>query len=115
MAKEIYHPVLSFHSKSCAGCTVDRAKHGKPVAVKPVVILATVTKCPDGTAELQREASRSFFPSSAQRAGYLPSPKPVKRDASDIEHDAERRMELFGAARASGMSVSDALDECNGW
>ena len=62
-----------------------------------------VKVCPPGTAEAQREATNAFYaPVKAARRGTL-----VREDES-VEHQAERMMEHFGAARDAGQPLEDA-------
>ena len=61
----------------------------------------SIIKCPDGDA--------NATPLRTMRKRFENGDTPL-----DSERAAERRQELFGAARLDGFSVSDALDFANG-
>lgn len=75
------------------------SKRPAPVAVSSA---ALVTRCPAGTAELQREASRRYYPTASERRGV------VRESLEDTEHRAECMAEHFAEARASGQTQEDA-------
>ena len=71
----------------------------------------TVTKLPPGEANA---TPLRILRQQAEEAAERGESR-ISLDERDVEaeHAAERRMETYGAARAGGMSVSDALDEAN--
>lgn len=85
------------------------ARNVKDAVVEPadVECSATVTFCPKGSLEAQRDASKDFY-KSCNGLGGAWAPKRVREapEAAD-----ERFVETVTQARLAGASISDALDE----
>lgn len=64
-----------------------------------------VVKCPSGTPELQRAATRAHHETDNQREARLRS----ESRADDAVHSYEREAEFWGASRAAGQSQDDAF------
>lgn len=71
---------------------------------------ASVTSCPEGTLEAQRQASRGHY--AAARSGRRYESEDV-RAARQAEREAEQRAEHFAAARVCGVHIDDAIDDYN--
>lgn len=67
-----------------------------------------VQKCPEGTAEAQKAATNTYYRSVKEpKHGRVVETREVR----DVENEAERMAEHFGAARAAGQPMEDAFKD----
>ncbi len=101
----------TFGSRAIAETYVRNLKGAKDVEFvdTDVAACAKVTAVDEGTAEKQREAAKRFYaPIKEARRGVI-----VKEERPSHEQEAERDMEVFGAALAAGVGSAAAMEEVN--
>ena len=72
----------------------------------------TVTVCPVATLEVQRDAAKQFYPTAAERRGYVGEGR--ERDDYTVEQRGEMVMEYVSQGRLMGGDVNDLLDDVAG-
>lgn len=97
---------ITFPTRALANTYAKTVKGATIVDTDAAVADVQVTKCPEGTPELQREAARAYY--TPGTGLYVP---PSVAQARASENEAELMAEHFGAARCAGQSMADAQSD----